>query len=115
MKSKLSIVLILMGLLLLSACAEKEKEQIASEAKQKKQMTMSETSIDKVESELVRKGVIDVKAIDKNNDGKVYECPMNWNVLSDQQSDCPVCGMEMKEFTIADVNNNLNKHGYDHK
>ena len=34
-------------------------------------------------SVIVRKGVIDLVSIDKNNNDKVYECPMDWNVISD--------------------------------
>jgi len=28
---------------------------------------------------IVREGKVDLKAIDKNKDGKVYQCPMDWN------------------------------------
>lgn len=78
-------------------------------------MTMSETSIGKTESELVRKGVIDVESIDRNKDGKIYECPMDWNVLSDNHGDCPVCGMKLKEYSLNEIKSNLEKHNYDYK
>ena len=65
--------------------------------------------------ELVRTGVIDVESIDLNKDGKIYECPMDWNVLGDQKGDCPTCGMHLKEYTLAEVKANLDKYGYTYK
>jgi hypothetical protein len=67
------------------------------------------------ESELLRQGIIDVEKIDANNDGRIYECPMDWNVLSDQNGECPICGMNLREFTIIEVKSNLNKYGYKYK
>ena len=65
-----------------------------------------------VSSPLIRKEPIDVKAIDKNNDGKVYEDIMDWNVISDKPGECPICGMTLKEFTIKEVKQNLKEHGF---
>lgn len=67
------------------------------------------------DSPLVRKGIIDLNAIDANNDGKLFECPMDWNVLSDHEGRCPLCEMYLKEYTIEDVKVNLTKHGYEYK
>jgi|GEM_PF-6404610 len=33
---------------------------------------------------IVREGTIDLKSFDKNNDGKVYQDQMCWNVISDE-------------------------------
>jgi hypothetical protein len=68
-----------------------------------------------VESELVREGVIDVESLDNDGDGNLFECPMDWNVISDKSGECPVCGMDLKEFTILEVKNNLDKYGYEYK
>jgi Cu(I)/Ag(I) efflux system membrane fusion protein len=64
---------------------------------------------------IVHKGVIDVASIDKNNDGKLWECPMDWNVISDESGRCPLCNMKLKEYTIEDVKANLTKYGYEYK
>ncbi len=61
---------------------------------------------------IVRKGIINVEAIDQNGDGKVYQDMMDWNVISDVAGDCPVCGMHLKEITVEDAKNNLIKNGY---
>ncbi len=63
----------------------------------------------------IRKGVIDLSAIDKNKDGKLYEDIMDWNVISDEPGTCPLCGMTLKEFTIKEVKENLTKHGFKYK
>jgi Cu(I)/Ag(I) efflux system membrane fusion protein len=62
---------------------------------------------------IVHKGVIDVEVIDKNRDGKLWECPMDWNVISDESGRCPLCHMKLKEYSIDDVKANLDKYGYE--
>jgi Cu(I)/Ag(I) efflux system membrane fusion protein len=65
-----------------------------------------------VSSSLIRKEPIDVKAIDKNKDGKVYEDIMDWNVISDSPGVCPICGMTLREFTVNKAEQNLKEHGF---
>ncbi len=66
-------------------------------------------------SPLIRAGVIDLKSIDTNKDGKLYQDLMDWNVISDKPGKCPICGMNLKEFTIDEVKVNLEKHGFEYK
>lgn len=66
-------------------------------------------------SPLVRTGVIDLKSIDKNKDGKLFQDLMDWNVISDEPGKCPICGMKLKEFTIDEVKANLEKNGFEYK
>ena len=63
----------------------------------------------------VRSGVIDLSAIDKNKDGKLFEDIMDWNVISDKPGICPLCGMTLREFSIKEVKENLTKHGFKYK
>ncbi|MBN2614287.1 MAG: efflux RND transporter periplasmic adaptor subunit [Bacteroidales bacterium] len=92
-----------------------------SGAKKDTNQTKSNMKMDKKpekkvkESKLVRKGVIDVEAIDKNHDGKLYEDVMDWNVISDKPGTCPLCGMKLREMTIQQVKDNLKAHGYKFK
>ena len=67
------------------------------------------------EKSLVRTGVIDVKSIDKNGDGFVYQDFMDWNVISDKDGRCPVCGMYLQKVSIKEAEKNLTKHGFKHK
>ncbi|AFH48578.1 Membrane-fusion protein [Ignavibacterium album JCM 16511] len=66
-------------------------------------------------SSIVYNGVIDVQSIDKNKDGKLWECPMDWNVISDESGRCPLCNMKLKEYSITEVKNNLEKNGFEYK
>ncbi len=63
-------------------------------------------------SPLAYKGVIDLKSIDKNKDGKVYQCPMDFNVLSDNPGIDPKCGMKLKEVSLKQAKKNLTSHGF---
>ena len=70
----------------------------------KSDSTMSES--------IVRKGEIDLKAIDKNGDGKVFQDMMDWNVISDVAGYCPICEMQLKEVTLEKAKENLLKHNF---
>lgn len=65
--------------------------------------------------DIVRKGAIDLKAIDKNKDGKVYQDQMCWNVISDKPGRCPLCEMKLKEVTLDEAERNLVKNKFDVK
>lgn len=58
---------------------------------------------------------IDVKAIDNNKDSKVFQCPMDWNVISDRPGSCPVCKMDLEEYSVAKAVDNLVKNDYEVK
>ncbi len=65
-------------------------------------------------SPLIRKGVIDLKSIDKNKDGKVFQDMMHWNVISDEPGTCPIpdCGMKLKEVSLEEAKKNLIDHKF---
>ena len=66
-----------------------------------------------MESEgIIRKGVIDLSEIDKNNDGKVFQDFMDWNVISDKPGKCPICEMNLKEVTLSKAKENLISNGF---
>lgn len=59
----------------------------------------------------VRSEPIDVKVLDADHDGYVYQDGMDWNVIADQEGRCPVCGMTLKKVTVAEAEKNLGDHG----
>lgn len=61
---------------------------------------------------IVRKGVIDLRVIDKNKDGKVFQDQMDWNVISDKPGTCPLCKMTLEEVTLKQAKENLKKNGF---
>ena len=62
--------------------------------------------------DIIRKGVIDLKTINKNKDGKVFQDQMHWNVISDKPGKCPLCKMTLKKVTLKETKENLMEHGY---
>ena len=86
-----------------------------SKGKMKMNMKMKKDGKKQVKSELIRKGVIDLSAIDKNHDGKVFQDVMDWNVISDKPGTCPICGMTLREVTIEQAKKNLKEHGFKYK
>ncbi|MCH7771990.1 MAG: hypothetical protein IIA49_13405 [Bacteroidetes bacterium] len=69
----------------------------------------------KDKNSIVREGVIDLEAIDKNGDGKVYQDQMCWNVISDEAGECPQCGMKLKEVSLEEAKANLEENDFDVK
>ena len=63
-------------------------------------------------SSIINSAAINLKAVDKNKDGKVFQCPMDFNVLSDKPGVDPNCGMKLKEVTLQQAKKNLVKHGF---
>ena len=100
---------------------QKPNEQTNPKLNDKDTMNKNEkTKSDKTEmnhedNTIVRKGVIDLNAIDENKDGKVFQDQMDWNVISDKPGICPICGMKLKEVTIDEAKVDLEKHGFKSK
>ncbi len=42
----------------------------------------------------------------------VYQCPMDFDKLSDNEGECPKCGMNLKKVSIEKASENLVKKGY---
>jgi rubrerythrin len=63
-------------------------------------------------SEMSGKNNIDLGMVDKNKDGKVYQCPMCADQLTDDQGECPKCGMDLKEISLEKAKENLIKNGF---
>ena len=63
-------------------------------------------------SSIVREGTIDLTAVDKNKDGKVYQDLMDWNVISDEPGTCPLCDMKLQQVSLNEAKKNLTKHGF---
>lgn len=90
-------------------------ESIAQDKSMHMHMKETKTEKQSADSIIVRKGIIDLISIDRNIDGKVYQCPMELNVLSDVKGECPECGMNLREVSIADAKTKLLKRGFEIK
>jgi len=94
---------------------DKKESMKNMDMKKGKDISASSESATKEKDPRIRKGVIDLSAIDKNKDGKLFEDIMDWNVISDEPGTCPLCGMTLREFSIKEVKENLAKHGFEYK
>lgn len=94
-----------------SQAAKKNKTTMTShDMKDMKDMKHATLSV--LDSTVVRKGVIDLKAIDKNKDGKVFQDQMDWNVISDKPGKCPLCKMNLEEVSLKEAKEKLAKNGF---
>ena len=108
-----TFALIIVTVLLLSGGAlfsQAKKEMPAHDMKSMKGMMHQKTT--SIDSSIVRKGVINLKSIDKNKDGKVYQDMMDYNVISDKPGKCPLCGMTLKEVTLKVAKKNSIASGF---
>ncbi len=76
------------------------------------EMDIKEHKHDGMESDIIREGVINLKGIDINKDGKVFQDFMDWNVISDNPGKCPICGMKLQEVSFAEAKENLINNGF---
>jgi hypothetical protein len=53
-------------------------------------------------SKMDHKEKSDYHSIDKNKDGKIFECPMKCEVGKDAPGECSKCGMKLKEVSIKE-------------
>ena len=60
----------------------------------------------------IRAQPVDVKALDLNRDGYVYQDPMDWNVIADEEGKCPKCGMVLVRVTVDEAIKNLKDNGF---
>jgi hypothetical protein len=63
----------------------------------------------------VRKGIINVRSIDTNLDGFVYQDSMHLNVISDIPGLCPFCFMPIKKVTDNEAISNLKDQNFEVK
>lgn len=98
--------------------SEKCSKMMKSKKMKKQNMDMQNTEMKGMkemhrdDSSIIRKGVIDLSAIDENKDGFVYQDHMDWNVISDKAGECPICGMTLKKVSLEVAKENLVKHGF---
>jgi hypothetical protein len=53
-----------------------------------------------------------LNSADRDGDGTVYQCPMDWAVLHDEPGRCEVCGMFLEAYPLGQARANLETAGY---
>jgi hypothetical protein len=102
MKRFITLLPLFVMLVFLSACGSEDKP---AQEVQKKDLPS--------EDGWVREGPIDVKAIDVDGDGYVYQDHMDWNVIADEEGKCPECGMSLKRLSVGEAEKNLRDNGFE--
>jgi major membrane immunogen (membrane-anchored lipoprotein) len=98
MRTKFFLIVLFAAMLIIIGCGKSEEQE---------EMRQGET--EKVESPLVRNPDVDLTIIDENKDGKVFQCPMDWEVISDDAGNCPLCNMKLRESSVEEAQKNLEK------
>ena len=101
--------------MLSSSNTDKIESSSGTELEMKEMTQAEQTSENHGHAEMesiVRTGEINVESIDVNGDGSVFECPMDWNVISDKDGRCPTCNMFLKEYSIEVTKQNLITYSY---
>jgi len=70
---------------------------------------MNETHGNMVDSTSIRNAGFKIVSADENKDGKVFQCPMHYNVISDENGDCPTCNMSLVEYSVDKAQMNFDK------
>ncbi len=102
-----SKTLIAAGLLFIAAgCGNNEQK---TEGTMNNNMNMNHQKTEAaVDSSIIRRGNVDVANIDSNNDGNVYQCQMDYEVISDEAGSCPECGMDLEQVSVEKAQANYN-------
>lgn len=89
-----------------------EKHKTEMQMDKNMNMDMGNKNDSEKDSSITGSSVIDLKTIDKNKDGKVYQCQMDYNVLSDKPGIDQKCGMKLEKVSLKKARANLMKAGF---
>lgn len=67
----------------------------------------SNKPVDK-DSTIIRAATVNVESLDADKDGNLYQCEMDYNVISDNPGTCPKCGMKLVKVSVAEAKKNFN-------
>ena len=87
-----------LSVILLGACKQQEPKTPPPPP-----VVQQVSKADNEDSSIVRGPGVDVRLLDKNKDGKVYQCSMDAEVISDTPGQCPLCHMNFSEVTISEA------------
>jgi PBP1b-binding outer membrane lipoprotein LpoB len=97
----MQLVITIIFAVLLSGCSKQE-------APKELHQTVNGSPGKNIDSTLIRNKNTDVSLIDKNKDNQVFQCPMDYNVISDDPGLCIKCRMKLRETNISAAQKNLN-------
>lgn len=115
-KSTIQILVLIIAMVFVHATVFGQSENInvknSIEHSELEMMKSSPSQMPDSIKSIVREEPIEVESLDINKDGKIFQGQMDWNVISDEPGDCPLCGMKLKEVSIDEAKANLVKNGF---
>ena len=110
MRRFITLGIVILGLALFAGCASKTSD---TEGMQDEEAMGSMPPGDsmKTDEAWIREEPVDVKALDADQDGFVYQDQMCWNVIADEEGRCPKCGMILKKVSVDEAIRNLTDNG----
>ena len=120
MKQYFLLLPVVFALVLFSACGSDDNHMndhmqgnMGDHMQDSESMPMGEGNMQMMSSEeWVRSEPIDVKTLDADSDGYVYQDQMDWNVIADHEGKCPKCGMILEKVTVEKAEQNLKENGF---
>jgi hypothetical protein len=111
MKRFVTLGMVVLSLALVLGCVSKKADNEEMQGEE----TMGSMQMDdsmKSDEAWIREEPVDVKALDTDQDGFVYQDQMCWNVIADEEGKCPKCGMILKKVSIEEAVQNLTDNGF---
>lgn len=106
MKS-LALFFFLFAAIVIAGCSQNNDHHDDAMEEHMDDRDMTTTGRTALDSSVIRDKNIDVASLDKNGDGKVFQCPMDYEVISDEFGNCPLCNMKLKEYSVKEAEKNL--------
>jgi Cu(I)/Ag(I) efflux system membrane fusion protein len=111
---KMSLTILSLFLIVGSSLAQVDAKADKSEKKCDGECCSNKMTDAKMDhSNMIDHWMMDVKSMDKNNDGSIYQCPMHANQISDKPGECSECGMDLKKVSIKDAEKKLGHKNHD--
>lgn len=88
-------------------CKEKNNADKSKECCKGKMESKGNSSEYKEENHKEMSSSASLEEMDKNKDGKLFQCSMCPDQISDKAGNCKECGMELKEVKIEDIKKHM--------
>ena len=107
----ITLGIVVLGLALVTGCVSKNSDMEGMQDEES-MGSMQQGDSMKTDEAWIREEPVDVKALDTDQDGFVYQDQMCWNVIADEEGKCPKCGMILKKVSVDEAIQNLESNGF---
>jgi len=93
--SRISTALLFTAIVLSSGCSNDNNNSKADN-----KQTQTAQKQDSKDMYLVRDKSVNIDSLDQDKDGNLYQCQMDYDVISDKPGTCPKCGMQLEKVSV---------------